>query len=95
MTCHGTQETVTPEEGGVFADSATPRCLADGQSFDEGLRVVFPALGFTQPGQRRLGEDGAGAQTLFATVAAQTPTPSPRRQLGDIGLTMWAATACR
>ena len=50
MSCHGPQEAVTPEERGVFADPTAPRCLADGQSFNEGLRVVFPALGFTQSG---------------------------------------------
>ena len=49
MTCHGTQEAVTPEEGGVFADPTAPRCLADGQPFNEGLRVLFPALCFAQP----------------------------------------------
>jgi len=86
MSCHRAQEAVTPEEGGIFADAATQRCLTDGQPFNEGLRVVFPALGFAQPGQGRLGEHGAGAQTQFATVAAQSPTPSPRRQLSRIGL---------
>ena len=95
MGCHRAQEAVTPEERGVFADPTAPRSLADSQSFDEGLRVVFPALCFTQSGQGRLGQNGAGAQTQFATVAAQPPTPSPRRQLGNIGLTMGAATACR
>ena len=65
---HRTQEAMTPEEGGVFADPATYRGLADGLPFDEGLCVVFPTLGFAQPGQRRLGEHRAGAQTLCATV---------------------------
>ena len=51
MGGYGTQEAVTPEEGGVFADPATQRGLADSQSFYEGLRVVFPALRFAQPGQ--------------------------------------------
>lgn len=95
MGCHCSQETVTPEERGVFANPTAPRCLANCQSFDESLHIIFPALGFAQPGQRRFGQNGAGALTLFATVAAQPPTPSPRRQLGDISLTMWAATACR
>ena len=50
MGCHRAQEAVTPEERGVFADPTAPRGLADSQSFDECLRVVFPALGFAQPG---------------------------------------------
>lgn len=49
MGCHRAQEAVTPEERGVFADPTAPCGLADSQSFDEGLRIVFPALRFTQP----------------------------------------------
>jgi hypothetical protein len=47
MGGHRTQEAVAPEEGSVFADPATQSGPTDSQSFNEGLRVVFPALRFT------------------------------------------------
>ncbi|MNP17581.1 hypothetical protein D3C76_1100180 [compost metagenome] len=57
MGCHGFQEAVTPQEGGVFADSAAEGRLSDGKPFDEGLGVVLPALGLAQFGHGRLGEE--------------------------------------
>lgn len=79
----------------MFLLTPQRRDLANGHSFDKGLRVVLPALGFAQPSHRRFGQNGAGAQAQFSTVAEQSPTPSLSYQLSDIGLTMWAATACR
>ena len=43
MACDCAKGALTPEENGIFADSTTQRRLADGQPFNEGLRIVFPS----------------------------------------------------
>ena len=73
---HGFQEAVTPQKGGVFTDPAVERRLPDGQTVDEGLCIVFPALWLAKSGERRVGENGTGAQTLLAAITAQPARPA-------------------
>ncbi|MNF89546.1 hypothetical protein D3C84_720750 [compost metagenome] len=95
MGCHGFQEAVTPQEGGVFADPAAEGSLSDGKPVDECLGVVLPALGLAQSGHGRLGQDGTGALTLFAAITAQPSAPAPGGQLRGLGLTVGATSASR
>jgi hypothetical protein len=90
---HGFQGAVTPQKGGVFTDSAADGSLSDGQPVDEGLGIVFPALCLAKSGQRRLGENGTGAQTLLAAIATQSSTPAPGSQLRGLGLAVRATLA--
>jgi hypothetical protein len=90
---HGFQEAVTPQEGGVFTDPAADGSLSDGQTVDESLGVVFPALCLAKSGQRRLGENGTGAQTLLAAITTQPSTPTPGSQLRSLGLAVRATLA--
>jgi hypothetical protein len=92
VTRHGFQEAVTPQEGGIFTDSAADGSLSDGQTVDESLGVVFPALCLAKSGQRRLGENGTGAQTLLAAITTQPSTPTPGSQLRSLGLTVRATS---
>ncbi|MNC36430.1 hypothetical protein D3C75_849520 [compost metagenome] len=90
---HGFQEAVTPQKGGVFTDPAADGSLSHGQPVDEGLGIVFPALCLAKSGQRRLGENGAGTQTLLAAIATQPSTPAPGSQLRGLGLAVRATLA--
>ncbi|OCY01163.1 hypothetical protein A9X69_20155 [Aeromonas hydrophila] len=94
VASHGLQEAVAPQKGGVFTDLAVERRLPDGQTLDEGLCIVFPALWLAKSGERRVSENGTGAQTLLAAITAQPSRPDPGSQLCGRGLAVRAALAC-
>ena len=47
VVCHRLQEAVTPQEGGVLANTAADGGLADSEPVDESLGVVLPMLSLT------------------------------------------------
>ncbi len=94
VASHGLQEAVTPQKGGVFTDPTAERRLPDGQTVDEGLCIIFPALWLAKSGERRVGENGTGEQALLAAITAQPSRPAPGGQLCGLGLAVRAAMAC-
>jgi hypothetical protein len=57
MGSHGFQETMTPQESGVLGDPTTSGRLSDGESLNESLSVLLPAVSLTQSGHGRLGQN--------------------------------------
>ena len=95
MLRHGAQKAMAPQEGRVLADPTAPGGLSDGETFNEGLGIGLPALGFSQASQWRLGQGRAGPQALFTTVAPQSPAPAPRGELVWLCMTMGTSRAIR
>ena len=55
---------------------------------------LHPALWLAKSGERRVGENGTGAQTLLAAITAQPSRPAPGSQQCGRGLAVRAALAC-